>query len=86
MGRYHNLFYAGFAIVGIVYFCIVLFQGVIIRIVPSLEFLIEYIVVIPGIILFVLSIILVTAIIVCCVKRIGVILRSRLRKIWVPEQ
>lgn len=76
MGRYHTLFYSVFTIAGIVYFCILLFQEIIISTIPQSEFLIQCIAPAPGMILYVLAIILISAIIICGAKKIYANLRS----------
>jgi len=70
MGRYHNLFYTLFATGGIVYFSIFLFQGVIVHTFPQSESVMMTVTRIPGMILFILAIILVSAIIFCGAKKI----------------
>lgn len=72
MARYHNLFYRVFTLGGIVYFSIALFLGVIISIFPQSEcikFISMGVTGIPGMILFILAIILVSAIMVCLAKK-----------------
>jgi len=76
MGRYHTLFYCVFAAGGLIYFSLLLFQGVIISIFPQSEFIMRSIAQVPGLILFGLAIILGSAIIVYGVRKIYRVIHS----------
>jgi hypothetical protein len=70
MGRYHALFYTVFTIAGIAYLITAFFLGILSSTFPTANFLVQYMAMAPGLILYLLTLMIVSAIIIMGARKV----------------